>query len=146
MCCGPTNFVGWCIFFIGLGFTAIGGLMIRNGDWGDWFVAGFFGVCTVVAAALILPGASYLRLTAEGFTVCNLYTRYSVKWAEIGPCFPRFMAGRKRVLFQFTDPARSPRVQGMARAIWGAEGALPDTYGMSTDTLANLMNEWRKNS
>jgi len=142
----PSKYRRLVYFLIGLGFTGIGGLMIWNGDWGGWFVAGFFGVCTVVAAASILPGASSLRLSAEGFTVCNLFTRYSVKWAEIGPCFPGFIAGSKRVLFRFTDPARSPRLQAMGRALYGAEGALPDTYGMSADALANLMNEWRKSA
>lgn len=138
--------IRWLAYFIiGLGFTVSGGLMIGVGDWWGWFVAGFFGLCMVVSAVLILPGASYLRLTAEGFTVCTLYQRQGFKWAEVGPCFTGVVAGRKRVLFQFTDPTRSSRFQGVVRAIWGAEGTLPDTYGMTAAALATLMNDWREN-
>lgn len=64
----PRRFRWPAYFLIGLGFTVGGGLMIWDGDWQGWFVAGFFGLCTVVSAILMLPGASYLRLTAEGFT------------------------------------------------------------------------------
>ncbi|MDH5558775.1 MAG: hypothetical protein OEZ03_15605 [Alphaproteobacteria bacterium] len=130
---------------VSLGFTVGGSFMIAEDIWFGWVVAGFFGLCAVVLAFTMLPGASWLRLTPEGFTICTLYRSHAFKWSEIGHCYPGVVGRRKMVLFDFADPAYSPRMRVAARALSGAEGALPDTYGMTADALATLMNDWREN-
>jgi hypothetical protein len=48
------------------------------------------------------------------------------------------------VVFNFSvtfDKAKTARL--VASVIAGYEGALPDTYGMRADQLADLLNEWK---
>jgi len=48
------------------------------------------------------------------------------------------------VAISFSELYRKAKTtRGLARFIAGAEGALPDTYGMKADQLANLLNEWK---
>lgn len=130
-------------FAICLAFTIGGALMIADGQWAGWFVAGFFGLGVVALPLTILPGASYLRLTPQGFTVCSMYRHHHFKWAEIEPCFPGVVSKRKMVLFDLAEPGRFPRGRAVARLLTGAEAGLSDTYGMTAEDLAALMNRWR---
>jgi len=48
------------------------------------------------------------------------------------------------VVFNYSDHYdRVKMMRGFARKIAGYEGALPDTYGMSADQLADLLNNWK---
>ena len=141
----PNRLWGAVYLLTCLGFAAIGGFMIAEGQGAGWFVAGFFGLGVAVFSIGLLPGASYLRLSAEGFTLCSLYRRRDFAWGDVGPFFPGVISGRKMVLFDFADSAYRPRWRAVARALSGAEDALPDTYGMTAGELAALMNDWREN-
>ena len=43
-----------------------------------------------------------------------------------------------------TDETNHPRGAALARALTGVSGALPDTFGMAADELAELMNLFRQ--
>ncbi|MGE5146889.1 MAG: hypothetical protein ACM3N5_09075 [Candidatus Eiseniibacteriota bacterium] len=122
-------------------FTVGGALMIRDGDHGGWFVAGFFGICTVIFLALLLPGAAYLRLTHDGFRVRSLWRTHFTPWPAV-IAFGVARVGRRRlVVFTFAD-VKARRGARYARILTGVEGALPDSYGMSPEKLAELMTHW----
>lgn len=38
--------------------------------------------------------------------------------------------------------SRDSRLRRMSQKLIGVDGALPDTYGMSVDDLAALLNDW----
>ena len=71
-----------------LAFTVTGAFMLAGREWTGWFVAGFFGLGGAVLLVSMLPGASYLRLRPEGFTLCSLYWSHRFRWADVGPFFP----------------------------------------------------------
>lgn len=97
------------------------------------------------------PKAAYLRLEAEGFTHCVLFRARTVRWENIqeiavigfGP-----LGATQRVVLTFTPEylatrrptAMSKALLVAARAKTGYEGALPDTYGMKAQELADIMN------
>jgi hypothetical protein len=118
--------------------------MIAAGELIGWFVAVFFGLCTLVLMASLLPNASYLRVSPDGFTMCSLFRAHSFRWSDV--C--GFSVGRvgvnRMVVFDFSDEFRgTPRLRKVAIALAGHEGALPDSYGMPLEALARLMNEYR---
>ncbi len=129
---------------LGLAFTVIGGFMIAEGLWHGWSVAVIFGSASLVFSALLLPGAAFLRLSEEGFTMCSLYRRHSFKWTEVGPFVPGRVGGQAMVLFDLLVPSRRPRLRALSRGLFGAEAGLSETYGMSAAALADLMNDWRE--
>lgn len=124
-------------------FTAGGGLMILDNDRGGWFVGGFFGVCTLVFVALMLPGAASLMLTREGFRVRSLWRGGFTPWSAVAGFGVGRVGNRDLVAFTVVDPAAKPGAR-FSRAAAGFDGALPDSYGMSAESLARLMNAWRE--
>lgn len=129
---------------VSLAFTVGGAFMIRDGSAQGWFVLAFFGLCTLVAIALLLPSSAYLRLTRDGFEVRSLFRASLTRWADVG----EFRAGRigvnAMVVFNYAPSyARARTARAMASVLTGVEGALPDTYGYRVADLARLLNDWR---
>ena len=123
-------------------FTAIGIRMIASGDAMGWLVAIVFGAGCVIFAVSMLPGASYLELTDDGFLVCSLFRSHSTSWKAISEFRVGDIApGRKSVVFDLADGAPASLLRSVNRALAGCEGALPDNYGMKPEALAALMNE-----
>jgi hypothetical protein len=120
--------------------------MIASGEGiSGWFCAIFFALCSAVFVVLLLPGASYLRLTPEGFVVCSLYRVWPlIAWSGVSVFRVELMPPATRaVVFDQPGAADHLRLRRVNRAIAGGEGMLPDTYGMKAADLAALMNEWR---
>ncbi|HEY3399717.1 MAG TPA: STM3941 family protein [Geothrix sp.] len=97
---------------LGLGalvFVLTGLWMVREGEGPGWLIIGFFGLCLLVFLALLLPGAAYLALDSDGFTMCSLFRAHTIRWADVA----------------------------------GFEAALPDSYGLNHEALAQLMNQYK---
>lgn len=129
-----------------LGFVAIGVFIMPAGDWTRWLVTGFFGLCAAVFVTQLLPGASYLKLDREGFEFAAMFRKTCITWSDVSPFAAGYISANKMVLFELTEGspgAPSRRIASIARNLAGAAGALPDTYGMKAEALADLMNRWR---
>lgn len=135
--------VGW--FAACTVFAAIGVLMISAGQLVGLLTAGFFGLGVIVFGALLLPNSAYLRLGPDGFTVCSLFRAHSYRWSDVGPFSVDRVGLNRMVVFNYSDDYRgSPRLRRVAAAMAGYEGALPDSYGMKLEDLADLLNEYRR--
>ena len=130
-----------------LALTALGILMIDDGAAAGWFVALFFGLCTVVAVvALIRPGR--LTLNQKGMVVTNLgRTMPLIEWRHCDnfrPWSPSpAVAGAQLVAFDYTGPLNNA-AERVAWTFVGGMGALPDTYGRSAADLSALLTEKRR--
>lgn len=119
--------------------------MIKTGEPGGWLVLIFFGLMSLIGLLALAPGSTFLRLEPEGFTVSTLYRRVSFRWSDVEK-FGVFEIDKSSFVgFNLKPAARkktfwrklSSRVSG-----WHAE--LRDTFGMSSEELAQLMNERRE--
>ncbi|CAN5882011.1 hypothetical protein BH23ACT11_BH23ACT11_23670 [soil metagenome] len=114
--------------------------------WFGWFVASFFGLCTLVFLVLLLPGSAYLKVTPEGFTICSLFRSSTYSWMAV----ESFKAGEiglnnNGVVFDFSREYEGQELgRDIASSLAGHEGALPDTYGMSPEDLAEFLNRCRR--
>jgi hypothetical protein len=127
------------------GFTAGGVWMILSGESIGWLPALFFGLGVVVFGVILLPNCAYLRVSQDGFTVCSLFRAHSYRWSDVGPFTVDRIGPNRMVVFNFSDQYRAlPLARKAASAITGYEGALPDSYGMSLEELACLLNEYRQ--
>lgn len=131
-----------------LAFVAIGVFIMPAGDWTRWLVIGFFGLCGAAFLAQLLPGASYLKLDRDGFTFAALFRTTRVGWTEVSPFTAGYISVNRMVQFDLSDERLNAdgtrTTAAIARGLTGASGALPDTYGMKADALAELMNRWRE--
>lgn len=126
-------------------FAVIGALMLRDGEPMGWLVLGFFGLCALASLILLFPGASYLRLSSEGFEMRSLFRSHAQKWSDVAGFHAGRIARNAMVLIEYAPTyQRSRKARRIAAELTGAEGALPDTYGRSAEELAQLLNEWRR--
>jgi len=70
---------------VSLVFVAIGAVALSKGDLGVGLMCTIvFGLAAVIFVVQLWPGASYLRLTSEGFIVCSLFrVRPLVRWTQV---------------------------------------------------------------
>ena len=109
----------------------------------------FFGLGSIVFMINLLPKASYLTLTSEGFEFSSLFRRHFETWADIDLFFPvrislpyHFGGVKKMVGWNYRQNYRkSSKMRNISSWLSGAEAALPDTYGKSVEELCDIMNE-----
>jgi hypothetical protein len=107
-----------------------------------------FAVGAAASFMMLLPGRAYLLLTPEGFTAHNVFKSRTFRWAEIDSFSVMPFRGTRLVVFTLSPEGKLRTVESVWRklnkAVGGGDDNLPDTYGMSPEALADLMNQWRK--
>ena len=130
---------------ISAGFVALGVFLISSGErLGGWLCAGFFGLGVLVAIVSLLPGSSYLDLSSNGIEIRALYRKWFVRWTDVQEFYPVVISNRRMVGWDYSASYTAHSLgRKVSRGMSGIEAALPDTYGMSAESLATLLNEWR---
>ena len=129
---------------VSVAFVAIGFWMRHDEPLGGWLVVGFFGLGTLVAPLMLLPGAGGLRLDSDGFEMMTLFRRHHSRWAEVSEfevvCVPPTL--QTMVAFDHAR-AEDSALAKANRILVGRTSGLPDNYSLSYEDLAAIMNEWR---
>ena len=108
----------WLLVALGsLAFVLIGIWMVRSRDMFGWLAIAFFGLCLAVSLICLLPKASYLRLTPDGFTMCSLFRAHTIRWEDV----TGFGVGRvftnKMVMFNYVESyQRTPKLRWIKRS------------------------------
>jgi len=141
----PNRLSWFFMFLISAGFV---GIAIWLGPEEDptlfWFGGGFFLICALVSTPLMLGVGSRLILERESFTCRTLFRSFTRKWSECSEFHPIHVGTRRFVGFTAQrDEAAHPNLAAANRALLGAAGALPETFGISAEELADLMNRFR---
>ena len=132
------------VLLLSAGFTA-GGVWMASEDRLGWFVAAFFGACTVAAAIALLPGASALKLDHEGFESTALFRRGTVRWRNASGFTVARVPTTSEVLVVFDDATLGGRTVAKVNVrLMGRNASLPDTYGLPAEALAALMARWHE--
>ncbi len=147
----PGRLTWLLVLAISLAFVAVGLLALlgprpveQEDAWAMWLCVGFFGLVAGVALLQFLPQSSFLRLHADGFTVRTLYREANYRWEDVDTFGVMAIRHNKMVGFNYAphfDQAK--RLRRAVAGLAGFEGALPDTYGMKAEELADLMNEYK---
>jgi hypothetical protein len=137
----------WFLMLVGSGaFTAAGIAMASSNASTGWPGAIFFGLCTVVATVMLLPGAGMLRLDRDGFEVTSLFRRHRSRWPDTrgfeSAAIPPSMI--HRVVYDDANLS-GKSIAWLNAMIAGHNAGLPDTFGLSSARdLADLMTRWRE--
>jgi hypothetical protein len=95
----------------------------------------------------LIPGASFLRLTENGFTIRNLFRETFYRWSDVRGFSVQEIHGHSVVGFEFTDEYRPHRARRIRRRIRhgliGVDAVVPDNLGLSCSQLARLLNDWK---
>jgi hypothetical protein len=128
----------------GLAFVA-GGLWVMHDDplWG-WLAVGFFAIAALVGALMLLPGAGGLRLDSDGFEMTSLFRRHRSRWTEVSEFEVVRLPPSLQKMVVFDDArTKDSALAKVNRSLAGRTGGLPDSYSLSCEDLAAIMNEWR---
>lgn len=130
-----------------LAFVAAGVMMIRDERPMGWFSAGFFGLCSLVFLIQLHPRASFLKLERNGFTFCALFRSHTVRWEDVREFDVTQVVLNRMVGWNFVHGYRpAEKTRALSHSMSGYESALPDTYGLKAEELAQIMEHWRANS
>ena len=131
-------------FVAALMFMLQHGVISPSGAFKAWLGIAFFGAGALVAVVMLLPGAGSLTLRADGFDRVTLFMTLRTPWQQVGNFgvseLPTRRGGRMRLVGY--DDGDLPG-DNFSRRTTGRNAALPDTYGLSHEDLARLMNQWR---
>jgi hypothetical protein len=135
----------WPAAGLSLAFVAGGVWLIRTGEAGGWLALGFFGPCAVLALLVPLATRNHLRLDPDRFTVTTPVLTRTYRWAEVDHFFPVGDGTSGAVAFDLAaaSPRRRGTSQRLTRRLFGYDDALPQTYGLPPERLAELLNNWK---
>lgn len=147
----PRRIKTLALFLVCVAFVAVGILLILDeGSFWGYAATGFFGIGVLVFAVQLLPGSSYLEVGPEGFTTCSVFRARRTPWSavdcfEVGRLGGATPGSPRTVVFDYApDYERHEAARNLASSMSGHEGALPDTYGMAPQELADLLNRYRE--
>jgi hypothetical protein len=113
-------------------------------EWYIWLIGAFFGLCALVFAVQLIPSSTYLRLSPQGFTVRSLFrTAPMILWRDVSEFQVAVLPRQKLVVYESTATTM-PTLRKINRALVGAGEALPNSFGLKPQELADLMNAWRQ--
>jgi hypothetical protein len=126
-------------------FAVAGVLMVFYEISGGWFFLIVFGVLSIMAFGMILPGASSLELDEEGFQATRLYQRHRARWQDVKR-FEAVLQYRSTEKIVVYDDIKAPAtlLARLNKVLADHNAFLPDTYGFPGDELARLMGQWRE--
>jgi hypothetical protein len=141
----PTRTKWLLVLLVCAAFLAFALLMSPERQIISWVSIVGFGLGGLVSIVALLPGSSYLRLSRQGYEQRAFFRTSKQSWQHI----ERFQARKlptglnRFVGFNFDlDYPRNVTARRVNRSLTGADAGLADTYGLSADELAKLMNEW----
>lgn len=133
---------------ISIVFVAGGVWLGLEGDWIGYLCSAFFGLGVAVFIVQLLPGASFLKISKDGFEFSAIYRRQYVKWDDIEEfgVFTHRHSGvttNKMVSWNYVSDFDKSKVgRALSKGIAGAEAGLPDTYGLKAEKLLEIMTEY----
>jgi len=131
------------VALIGGVFTLVGWWMIRDGHPMGWFVLLFFFLMFCVSLANCLPRASGMVVMPEGFAVRSLFRAWYCSWQDVEEFGVFSAGGTKMVGFRIKDVSQYKGAR-LSDALCGCHGVLPETFGLSAESLAMAMNGYRE--
>jgi hypothetical protein len=120
------------------------GRLSPSGEVKAWVGVVLFGVGVVISVVMLLPGAGRLTLDQDGFQRVTLFLKFRTPWSSVDDftvCEMTMRRGRRMRFVGYND--RGLPTNNASQQLSGRNAALPDSYGLSHEELANLMAEWR---
>ncbi len=129
------------------GFVALGIALGLTGKPEGLLAVAFFGLCAVVFAVQLHPGASWLEIHDDHLELCTLFRRSQIPFERLAGFSVFRMRLNKMIALRYEPEAPRASARALARGFTGAEGCLPDTYGWKAEALCNRLNDtlghWR---
>lgn len=124
-----------------LSFSAVGVWMVLDGVLLGYFCALLFALGALIFLVQLHPRAAYLLLDEQGFTYCSLFRAHRISWVAVAGFAVVRISSNSQVAWNFAQ-GHVPHGRGpaLSQALSGYHSALPDTYGLRAEVLAQQLN------
>jgi hypothetical protein len=123
--------------------TLFGVGMVADDPTQGWFVAAVGAAFTVLAVIPFLPGAASVTLGPQDFETVWRFRHAHFRWQNVSTF--EIWAFHESRFVVFADPTKTGARHFRAKMITQRYNcSLPDTYGLTPEAFAELMNGWRQ--
>ncbi len=98
-----------------------------------WLGGGFFAICGVVAASMLVTNRFFVRLTPEGLQIGGLLKQREYRWADL----ERFTITKVRGVGSIRIVSRKQK----SSSLWGGQ-VIGNHYNASLGSICDALNEW----
>jgi hypothetical protein len=130
-------------------FVCLGLWAVSTGFGFAWLFVWVFGLRAILSAVSLLWGPAKLTLDAEGLQINSVFNRSRLRWRDMADFrksrFPLSFALSNNVFFRFLPLDRlSIAKLPLAKLFVGGDVELRNSFGLSADELARLLEHWRE--
>jgi len=130
------------LLLLAVAFVAIGLWMATERPLEGYLTAGFFALGIPASLYMMRPGASYLKLDAEGFEVVDFRRRHRCGWRDVDAFEVRRIFGLRMIGIVFSAGYRGRRaLRTLSSAVAGLEGAIGNHYAAPLDEILAALND-----
>ncbi|MDF2831017.1 PH domain-containing protein [Chryseobacterium indoltheticum] len=133
----PSKIKSIILILISIGFITLGISLLEQNMLIAVLNIFFFGICLIIFIINMIPNSSYLTIDEKGIEMKNLFRTTFIPWQAVSGFKTKLIFVNKLVTFTIDEKLlENSKMKGKT-------GAFPDTYGMSANNLANLLNEYK---
>lgn len=134
----------WRLLAISLAFVMFGAFIVANGNWRGWIGIAFFGLGIPISVGMLVPGLNNLTIGQAGVTVRTLNRKWTVRWDDVERFYVTRISYTSMIGIRWSPGyTKQPTGRKFAKLISGTEAAIPDTFEIRGQALADLLNERR---
>jgi hypothetical protein len=127
-----------------LAFVALGLWLVDDNPVIGYVHIAFFGLGAVVFLVQLHPKSSFLEVSSTGFRVAALFREHFEPWSDVTSFKTCRIGLHTMVGWNYTQSySKHGRLRTANIALAGVEAALPDTYGMKAELLAEFLEHNR---
>lgn len=107
-------------------------------------IAVFFTLCMAAALFPLRGERAFLKLDRAGFELMGTTGRQRIGWSEVRGFRVGRAGGARGVLIEFREESDDLRAaRGLAAALTGAQGLVPDLYSAPPEAVCDALERWR---
>jgi hypothetical protein len=121
---------------LSVGFVALGVWLLEKRPILGWVTIIFFSLGIPASVAVMLPGATYLRLDRQGFEIVAVFRRQKYRWSQVESFGIGSIRGNKVISIVFSPQYTGQRMgRAIASAVAGMEAAIPNHYRAPAEAI-----------
>ena len=125
------------LIFISTAFIILGISLLENNPFIGILNIVFFGICLLIFVINLIPNSSYMKIGVQGIEMKNLFKSAFIPWDAVSSFRTKRFFVNKMVVYDISEKL----LENTGKTT--RTGAFPDTYGMSPEKLAALLNEYK---